>query len=136
MTGIMAALMGNGTSAVIDFVDHTITSVGTSGGVTASYQVKSDGFDYSVSTSGTVTTQWITPVAFASGYEVYATLYSGALTIGTTGSWLAVSSDPFWTVTIAGPNSGTNSAVLTMQVRAIGTTTVLDTWTIYLTATK
>ena len=137
MTGIMATLLGSGTSAVINFVDHTIYSFATSGAAVSSYQVKSDGFDYSVSTSaGTVTTQWITPVDFASAYEVYATLSSGTLGSGTTGSWLAVTSNPLWTVTKGGTTSGINTATLSMQVRAISTTTVLDTWTITLTAEK
>jgi hypothetical protein len=42
---------------------------------------------------------WISPKASApSDYEVQATLNAGTLTSGTTGSWLALSSNRSWTL--------------------------------------
>jgi hypothetical protein len=136
MTGMMCAVTGSSANAVVNFVDHTVYAFAFSGAATATYQVNSNGSDYeTVNTSTTVLTQWVTPAYVGGNYEVYATLSSGTLNSGTTGSWVATSGSLSWTV-IKGGSSGTNSAVLAMQVRAVGTTTVLDTWNITLTAEK
>jgi hypothetical protein len=137
MTGMMCAITGSSANAVVNFVDHTVYAFVDTGSATAAYQVNSNGSDYeTVNASTTVLTQWVTPAYVGGNYEVYATLSFGALTSGTTGSWLPTSGNPTWTVIKGGPNPGTNFATLAMQVRAVGTVTVLDTWTISLTAEK
>jgi len=73
---------------------------------------------------------WITPTSAASGaYEVKATLNSGALTTGTTGSWLALSSTREWTVETS---IGVVDANLTIEIRR--GSTVLDSATVTLSA--
>lgn len=100
-------------------------------GASASLVFRSDGtVDSVTNTNGTVqidaSTDWIIPNSAAPGsYEVQATLNSGSLTSGTTGSWLALTSDRTWTVSRSGV--GTSSANLTIEVR-LGTT-VLDSGT-------
>lgn len=138
MTGIMCTTVGTGLTGLVDFVSQTISAITVSGGASAQYQVKSDGFDYATANpnAGTTSKQWINITALAPNYEVYATLSSGSLSSGTTGSWLATTTNPVWVVSIAGPTSGINTGVLAMQVRLIGSTTVLDTWQITLTAEK
>lgn len=70
---------------------------------------------------------WLEPRdgAAADSYECFATLNSGTLTSGTTGSWLALTADRTWTVdqTVV----GIKQAQITVQIRLIGTATVLDT---------
>jgi hypothetical protein len=77
--------------------------------------------------------QWCTPTSQGGNYEVYASVLAGSLSAGTTGSWVALTGNPGWSVSISG--SG-NSAYcqLGFQVRRTGTATVLDTWTVDLNA--
>jgi hypothetical protein len=77
--------------------------------------------------------QWCTPTSQGGNYEVYASVLAGSLSAGTTGSWVATTANPGWSVSISG--SG-NSAYcqLGFQVRRTGTGTVLDTWTVDLNA--
>ena len=77
--------------------------------------------------------QWCTPTSQGGNYEVYVSVLAGSLSAGTTGSWVALTGNPAWSVSISG--SG-NSAYcqLGFQVRRTGTGTVIDTWTVDLNA--
>lgn len=68
----------------------------------------------------------------AGDYEVRATLNSGTLTTGTTGSFQVLSTTRAWTVqrTIV----GIGSANLTIEIRRVGTTTILASASVILTA--
>lgn len=76
--------------------------------------------------------QWCTPTSAASNYEVLATVVTGSLSSGTTGSWLALSSTQTWTRTASVGTSQLCS--FTVQIRKIGTSTVLGSATIDLEA--
>ena len=68
---------------------------------TATYTLESDGDVMSATTGGGSVDEgdWIDPKASApSDYEVQATLNSGTLTSGTTGSWLALTSNRSWSL--------------------------------------
>lgn len=52
-------------------------------------------------------------------YEIRATLVSGAVGSGTTGSWLAMTADREWVV-----SASDTLAVLTMEIRDVATSTV------------
>jgi hypothetical protein len=81
----------------------SVSSIGA-GSQTATYTLESDGDVMSDSTIfGPVDEgDWITPKANApSDYEARATLNSGTMTSGTTGSWLALTSNRSWTLTQA-----------------------------------
>ena len=128
------------TSLVINFTDQYIDSGSTYFEARAGYLVCG-------STSGSVSVgnaysdingtfaqleQWITPTSQATNYEVYAT-YSGDATSGSaTSSWVACSGNPEWYLQTTGNQY--KATTLSLQVRKTGTTTVLDTWTVYLTA--
>lgn len=121
--------------ATVNFVDTTVYAFNTGATATAGYRINSNGFDYE-GINGTFSTlnQWVTPTSAGGNYEVFATVSSGSVTSGTTGSWVATSGNPTWTrdrTTI-----GTNTCVLSMQVRATGSGTVLDTWTVTLEAER
>ena len=121
--------------AVVNFVDQSIYS-GTSSPATAGYRVNSDGFDYeNVQSVYSVLTQWVTPTSAGGNYEVFATITSGSLTTGTTGSWLATSGNPTWTRT-NGSVGTLATVVLAMQVRATGSGTILDTWNVTIEAER
>lgn len=61
---------------------------------------------------------YIIPVSQAPNYEVRATLVSGGLATGTTGSWLRLNADREWTVTRN--IIGQNTANLTIEIRRFG----------------
>ena len=67
-----------------------------------------------------------------SAYDVRATLNSGALTSGTTGSWLQMSSNRVWRVGQIGVGSG--SANVTFEFRLTGGGSNLDTATVTFSA--
>lgn len=125
-----------GTTAVslaLSDVFVTATRV-ASGTAVALYELRSTGDIFrTVNTTSTDIGDWITPKSAASaGYEVYATLNSGSLTGGTTGSWLALSSNRSWNVNQS--TTGIKTAVIGLQIRKTGTTTVLASATITLEA--
>lgn len=126
-----------GTSAVVvTFDDFSLNAYELSpNDATCWYQINSNGSVYgtNLGTPFDLLEQWVTPTSFASDYEVYATLVSGSLSGGTTGAWLSLGTTREWYVEETG--IGTSLAELSFQVRKIGTTTVLDTWTINLEAT-
>lgn len=66
----------------------------------------------------------------AGDYEVRATLDSGTLTSGTTGSWLACSTTRTWVRTRTA--NGTSSAQLTIEIRRVSDSVVVGTgvWTL------
>jgi hypothetical protein len=74
----------------------------------ASLTLNSDG---TYDSTGTANGDWLSLPAFAEHWEVHATLTAGSLSAGTTGSWLAMTSNQTWTVT------GSESATLTLQWR-------------------
>jgi hypothetical protein len=122
------------TNVVISISDQNISYV--SGGLssaTAGYRLTSGGqTDERLNNSYNNIGQWCTPTSQASNYEVFATLVYGALNAGVTGAWLALSSTQEWN-TFA--NAGAyETAQITVQIRKVGTTTVLDTATITLEA--
>lgn len=75
---------------------------------------------------------WVTPNSAAANYECYVTVSSGSLTSGTSGSWLSLGTTRMWTITQF--TLGQRICVFTVDIRKIGTTTVLDSATITLEA--
>jgi len=136
MTGAIAALVGSGGSsdAVVNFADVYAYATNTGAGATAGYRINDDGFDYK-GVNGTFTSnqQWLTPTSQGGLYEVIYSVTSGITPAGPTG-WVATSTDPTWTLTRA--TVGVNLSELLFQVRRVGTTTVLDTWTVTLEAER
>lgn len=128
-------LLGSSSSgAIITIADYSVYDL-SSGGASATYELNLNGIAYDKTNSGGTVTigNWATPTSVAANYEVYATLVSGVLSVGTTGSWLALSSTRSWSRNRSAL-SGISIAQITVDIRLIGTTTVLDSATITLTA--
>ena len=139
MTGvgcIMAGMRGGGdvitlvgaTELAVDFAPAT-AGVG--------YQLASDGLEESgIGTASSILYStigdWVTPTGNANLYEVRATLNFGAVSSGTTGSWLALTSTRTWTVTRS--VIGTANANLTIEVRRASDSVVVGSALVYLTA--
>lgn len=134
-SGAIALSKFYGTTAEsISIVDQYVTAtLVASGTAVAAYILKSSGdINSTVNTSTTDIGDWVTPKSAAGNYECKATVTSGSLTSGTTGSWLALTSDRSWTCQRS--TIGTRDATLSIEIRKTGTTTVLDTATITLQA--
>jgi hypothetical protein len=139
MSGIQMALMGAGGSApvTISITDQNISDVDATAAY-AYYFLTAGGLVQSSTQSGgsspTTLETWCTPTSAAANYEVFIDVTSGALSGGSgSGSWLALSSTRNWYVdnTVSGTF---NECIFTVEIRQIGTTTVLDSATITLYA--
>lgn len=97
---------------------------------TAYYELQSDG---DIDSNQGALADWLNGSVTGSDYECRATLVTGTLSSGTTGSWLALSSDRRWTVTRA--SLGAKSCTITVEIRDAATQTLQDTAEISLTAT-
>jgi hypothetical protein len=115
----------------------TISAIGSGGAQTATYTLESDG-DVIIATTvdGSLDAgDWISPKASApSDYEVQATLNAGTLTSGTTGSWLALSSNRSWTLQRVTVGVATQ-VTLTIEIRK-GSGAVLASATVTLDAER
>jgi hypothetical protein len=107
-----------------------------SGTAFAQYTLNANGRVYSETASGTTELeQWCFPTQQAGGFDVYATLTSGALTSGTLNTWMSLVTTRSWRVeTLFSGDS--IFGVLTIELRRRNTTTVLDTITVDLDATE
>lgn len=131
-------LFGGGTSAAqVEITNQSIIDDGDAGGGTglARYWLYSDGTagyetNWGTPQSGLFSGEWRLSGA-SSDYEARATTVSGTGT-GTTGSWLLLSTSRSWTKIKA--TTGYAEWVLTMEIRRVSDSTVLDTATITLGA--
>lgn len=129
MTGIYAAMAGgggtSGGSGSVTLNNASVSSFGF-GTRTAGWKIDADGYVYTLKqASYTQQNQWTADAV--ANYEVRATLDEGVVTTGTTGSWLACSSDREWTVE-------ETYAYLTVEVRSAATLIVLDSCTVHIIA--
>jgi len=126
------------TSATIALSNYQVNSYGTDQSASSSYTLSSTGditFTISGDTSGTQDIgDWISPKSGMSNYECLATVTSGTLTSGTQGSWLNLGSPQSWTRTRPGGTTGQASVTFTLQIRQVGTTTILASASITLLA--
>ena len=103
----------------------------------STYQLTNAGVINRITVSGGTTTpgNWVFPASAAgANYEVRATVNSGALTSGTTGSWTALSSTQSWVRQQS--SIGTSSCNLTIEIRHATSLVVLDTASITLNAER
>lgn len=116
------------TLALVGANESVLDNFPVTGG--AGYELTSAGKERSgVGTAGSISYgdlgDWVIPNGSASLYEVRATLNSGAVTTGTTGSFLSLGTTRTWTVTRA--TVGVSAANLTIDIRRIGGGTILAT---------
>lgn len=74
---------------------------------------------------------WVTPTSSAANYQVRATLLTGALSSGITGSWLTMTSNQAWA---CADSAGITQATLTIEIRDTATSTVRATFNVSLYA--
>ncbi len=133
MTGAIAACLSSSRGAVLSPLaasssigERAIGSGNASGGV----QFNSDGsisYPAVLSQSGAADVPYwhnLPATGIGSGYWVRATVTAGTLTSGTTGSWLALSSNQLWTKGPSGTGSATCSLTFEFSTDAAGATIV------------
>lgn len=75
--------------------------------------------------SGTLDSyNWITPTTGSSSYFVRATLIGGSFSSGTTGTWLALTSNRTWSVSQSGAGTRTANATFEISSNSSGTNIV------------
>lgn len=109
------------------------------GNAQAHYRLGADGLVYLTSADALVQvgagSEWMFPPSTgdASGYEARATLTGGdVLDAGTVGSWVNLGTDQTWTQSMA--IVGSESSTVLIEIRRAGSSDVLDSATITLTA--
>ena len=140
MSGIQMALLGTGPSATFRLDPNTYSDFGALSiqAAEVAFYVNSDGtVQASTFGSGIVDSyDWITPTTGSTTYFVRATLNSGSLTTGTTGVWLALTSDHVWTVFKNEFTPGSQIANLTIAIASdSGGTNIVASANITLEAT-
>jgi hypothetical protein len=97
---------------------------------TASYTLSTTG--EVVDHDGVTLETWLLSGVVAD-YQVRATLASGtSMSAGTVGSWLALSSSRTWSQTRT--TVGTRSGTLTIEIRDVATSTIIDSASVTITA--
>jgi hypothetical protein len=120
MSGVVAALVGTNMVTLSGQTIHDLA------GSSAELTVDSDGNVYELTASGgsaaqiDSATDWLRPAIGMSNYYVRATINSGSLAAGTTGSWLQLNSDRTWAV--SGSGAG---ADLTIEIAADAAGTII-----------
>ena len=136
MSGVGMMMLGSGGDLVkisnVTITDSNFSPIAASSG----YQLNASSDINSItSTLGTIPIgKWVVPASSASNYEAKATVTSGTLSSGTTGTWINCAASPGWyrnRTTI-----GTNTAIITVEIRLIGSTTTLTSASITLTSTQ
>jgi hypothetical protein len=124
-------LMASGGGQLVNLVglDPSASAVSPAD-ASATYTLTSGGLEQATGRSDST---WLL-IGAASAYEVRATLDAGTLTSGTTGSWLGLGTTRSWNVTRASNIVGSDSATLTVEIRAASSGTVLATATVTITA--
>ena len=135
MTGIHAAVAAAG-GDYVQLTGGTALQSQGAGTASATYSLTAAGLEEIVrSVFGTqLSRTFFRPSTNLANYEVRATLVSGALTSGTTGTFQALGVTRSWNVSVSAPGSA--NAVLTIEIRRIGTTTILATATVDITAER
>lgn len=136
MAGALALMMGSGASggsASASITNQTINSIQLST-ATAGYRLNSAGTAQRlVQASYTTLETWLVS-GTASQFEVRVTPTGDALSTGTTGSWLALSSDREWTLVQA--SVAAKSTSLLVEIRNASSGAVLDSATVTLYAER
>lgn len=134
MTAILGTAAVYGRTAPIASVQLSSWSLSDDaiGPATVTYQINSNGTVVS-STSG-ILESWLLGGGTNSNYEVMATIVSGTLSSGTTGSWLNCSTTHSWAKSNSAQNNSVLTVVLTVQIRFASTGVVQDSATITLSA--
>ena len=132
MTAIIG-IAGFGQTVSTPSVSLTDQSISDSaaGTATAGYTINSNG---RVQDQASTLESWLLGSGTNSNYEVRATVDSGTLTSGTTGSWLNCGTSRSWSKSNSAMNNSVVTCVLTIEIRLASSGVVQDSATVTLSA--
>lgn len=133
----MNNLLGKSAGETITIADTSVYAYNFDAIATAVYQLTSAGaINQIVNGSTTGLGTWLTPQTNMGNYEVYTTTVSGlqGTTTATINGWANLGSSRSWTRIKGAASSGIQTWTFQLQIRKVGTTTILDTANITLTA--
>lgn len=134
MTGIHMMLMSGVTQ--VNVVGGSFESTRTSPTDSiVKYQLTSGGLEQYDDMAGYTTFNTWLLSGSASSYDVRATVVSGSVTSGTTGSWLNLGTTREWTRQNTLDIESSQQVVLTIELSLAGAATPIDSATVTLTAT-
>lgn len=120
----------------IAITDRTVTATRLAAMATAGYRLNTSGVaEELVNAAYTTLETWLVMGSSAS-YEARATLNSGSLASGTTGTWLALSSSREWKVTDSVFDLNPVEAEILVEIRNATTLAVIDSATVALSAER
>lgn len=143
-TGTYGAVPSSGTISIRNFygTSNVVISISnefigfSSGGLTsatAGYRLTNGGqIEQNIQNTYSNIGQWCTPTSQATNYEVYASLVYGTVFGDPTDMWLLLTNTREWLC--FAPQGSFEQAELFVEIRRTGTTTVLDSATIVITA--
>jgi hypothetical protein len=135
MTGVLGALVGYPANAAppisVSISDQTCSD-SVFGAATAFYQVNNAGTIKNQ--NGSVLETWLLGGGTASNYDVRATLISGVLSSGTTGSWINCGTTSTWSVQNSAHNNSVKTAVILIEIRLTSSGVVQDSANITISA--
>ncbi len=120
----------------IAITDQTVSATKPVGTSTAGYRLNTSGIAEKLENLSYTTLETWLVLGAAASYEARATLNSGTLTSGTTGSWLALSSSREWTVDDSVSDASPVEATITVEIRNAATLVVVDSAVIDLSAER
>jgi hypothetical protein len=131
MSGIQMALLGTGPGVEYRLdADTYIDFAFSPNDAGVSFTVKSNGtVEVFADNSGVLASyNWLTPTTGSTTYYVRATLLSGTFTSGTTGTWLALTSNRTWytAYTSDSPGNKMTSATIAIATDSAGTNIVVS----------
>lgn len=135
MSGCLSLMVANTQGIGAQLTNQNVNSSGSLSR-TAGYRLNTSGIVESLVQAAYTTLETWLLLGASSAYECRATLNSGALSSGTTGSWLALSSSREWTCVDSIVDGSPAQANLTMEIRNASTLVVQDSATITLYAER
>lgn len=134
MAGVFLTLVGStagsGPAVTITVNPAFVSAFNTIGSpATASISFNNTGTTTQSINGGAATTlyNWCVPAAEAGNYEIYATLFAGGVSLGSSAldTWLALSTNRTWLVTTPSGIASTNDASINVGIRRAGSTDIL-----------
>lgn len=135
MSGVLTAMTANAQGIGAQLTDQNVSSTGALSR-TAGYRLNTSGIAESLIQAAYTTLETWLLIGASSAYECRATLNSGTLSSGTTGSWLALSSSREWTCVDSISDASPVEANLTIEIRNASTLVVQDSATVTLYAER
>lgn len=120
----------------VAITDQSVSATRLSATSTAGYRLNTSGIVEKLENAAYATLETWLVMGSSSSYEARATLNSGSLASGTTGSWLALSSSREWTVQDAVFDPSPVEAVILVEIRNATTLAVIDSATVTLSAER